>query len=393
MFELIKSLIIICTLSIVFFYLVKSNSKNIISTKEYAKWRNVLLAVVILAFISQQVWFFYFLSAAILIIAAPKNVDSGIAFYLALLFALPALVVEIPGFGGIRFIFDLSYPRLLVIALLIPLLIRGQLRPGLFKLSTDKYVVLLLLLMSALEFRDNTLTNASRNVFLLVLDIYLPYFVISRSLQQPAHLQKAFYALFVGIGALALIGIFETLRHWHLYSGLSQTLTNQFITYDFRSGALRASTIFASPIILGYAMIMALGCLLYLKPLMRSPRLTTLIAFILISCMLATFARGPWVGLLVLIAAFIWTGKNRAKQLALLGLGGFIAMIPLSLTSFGQKIISMLRFVGSQGGDFGNVYLMQHGWFFKDSLSSAHPITAIPLKWRPCARGRALLMW
>lgn len=351
MLELIKSLIIICTLSIVFFYLVKSNSQSIISTKEYLKWRNVLLAVVILAFVSQQVWFFYFLCGAILIITAPKNVESSVAFYIALLFALPVLMVEIPGFGGIRFIFDLSYPRFLVIALLIPLLIRGQLRPKLFKLSTDKYVVLLLLLMSALEFRDNTLTNASRNVFLLVLDIYIPYFVISRALQQPAHLQKSFFALFVAIGALALIGIFETLRHWHLYSALSQTLTNQFIAYDFRSGALRASAIFASPIILGYAMIMALGCLLYLKPLMRSPRLTALMAFILVICMLATFARGPWVGLVVLIAAFIWTGKKRMQQLALLGVSGLIAMIPLSLTSFGQKIISMLPFIGTQGGD------------------------------------------
>lgn len=351
MFELIKSLIIISTLTIVFFYLANLNKPSVISIKEYAKWRNILLAVIIVAFISQQVWFFYVLCGAILIISAPKNAENCVAFYLALLFALPALIVEIPGFGGIRFIFDLSYPRLLVLALLVPLLIGGRLKPKLFQLATDKYVLLLLVLMAALEFRDNTLTNASRNVFLLILDIYIPYFVISRALTQPAHLQKSLYALFVGIGALALIGIFETLRHWHLYNALSQTLSNEFISYDFRSGALRASTIFSSPIILGYAMLIALGCLLYLKPLLRSSRISTLIAFILVSCLLATFARGPWVGLLVLLAAFIWTGKQRARQLALLGVASIVAMIPLSLTSFGQKILSMLPFVGSQGGD------------------------------------------
>lgn len=351
MFELLKSLIIISTLSFLFFYLARQNSKSIINHQEYSKWRNTLLAVLAIAFISQQIWFFYLICTALLIIASPQTTENRVAFYLVLLFALPALIVEIPGFGGIRFIFDMSYPRLLVITLLAALLLKGHLQPRLFKLAADKYVVLLIVLMAALEFRDNTLTNASRNVFLIILDIYIPYFVISRALQQPTHLQKSLYALFLGVGALALIGIFETLRHWHLYSALSQTLSNQFITYDFRAGALRASTIFASPIILGYAMLIAMGCLLYLKPLMQSSRLTTFTGILLFTCMLATFARGPWVGLIFFIAAFIWTGKKRLQQLALLGVAGIIALIPISLTSFGQKIINMLPFVGTQGGD------------------------------------------
>ncbi len=351
MLELLKSLIIITFLSIVFLHLLQKNNQGIISTKEHNKWRNILLAVLFIAFICQQVWVFYFLCGALLIISAPKNSENIVAFYLALLFALPALMVEIPGAGGIRMIFEISYPRLLVLALLVPLLIKTPLRPKLFRLSTDKYVVVLIALMALLEFRDNTLTNASRNVFLIVIDVYIPYFVISRALQQETHLQKSFYALFFGIGALALIGVFETLRHWHLYSALSQTLSNEFISYDFRSGALRATAISASPIVLGYAMVIAFGCLMYLKPLMRSSRLTTVMAFIVVVCLLATFARGPWVGLGFLLAAFFWTGKKRLQNLFLLGMAGVISLIPLSLTSFGQKFINMLPFIGSERVD------------------------------------------
>jgi O-antigen ligase len=200
-----------------------------------------------------------------------------------------------------------------------------------------------------LNFRDNTITNAFRESLITVLTIYFPYFTISRYIQTSEQLRSVITALFIGIFPLTIIGIFEAVKHWHLYDSLSLSLTEipaRKNRYDSRAGLLRATTVFAGPIVYGYAMVIGIGLLLYFRPLISKLhfKLSLLLFVIALIC---SFSRGPWVGLGLLFVVYFWSEKGGVKKIITMGLAGSIMLPLLSLTTFGQKFIDLLPIIGT----------------------------------------------
>ena len=63
--------------------------------------------------------------------------------------------------------------------------------------------------------------------------------------------------------------------------------------------------------------------------------------------LIAAFSRGPWVGTLVLVVAFVGTGSKAGTNLAKLGGVATLGYSALLLTGFAERIADFLPFVGS----------------------------------------------
>jgi O-antigen ligase len=348
------------------FWLSKKALPSFVSAKEFDKWRNIWLVVVAVAFLSSNMWIFSGLLILACIILNVGNITDRTIYYLLIICALPQLQATIPGTMGVNFIFHLTYPRLLVLSLFFVFIIRQYLVPFFsskrsndklhhFSLPTDKYVFLYAGLIAYLNFRDNTTTNALRELFMLLLDIVIPYYIISRAAITTEQMNKILFAIFIGFMPLAVIGIFETAKHWNLYQAASLEIAgpgnaiSQF--YDMRAGSLRASGPFSSPIVFGYILVIAFGLLLYLKPFLKSKKIANFAGAIIIFCLISTMARGPWVGMLILALTYILSGKSKFRSFALITLSGFVSIFALSFTSVGAKLYGLLPFVGSTRSD------------------------------------------
>lgn len=347
MSELFRSFIVIFVLSWVTFGVIKYSLPPFLPEREFRKWRFLWLAVLFAAFVAHSIWVLIGIVTVLCFILVPPKPKDRVIYYLLLVCALPQFTVEIPGFAGIRYIFTLSYTRFLALILLFGIVMKSPPK-RLFSFKSDKYVVLYVLLLCYLTFRDNTFTNGLRESLMKVMDIFVPYFVLSRYLDSKDQLNKAIIALLICMAPFALIGTFEFLKHWHIYNALKHTsLSGKINLYDTREGALRASAIFASPIVLGYVMVIGFGLLLYLQPLIANQRYVKMSGFALLAALLATMARGPWVGFVCLCFAYMWTGRGGIKKIILWTASGAALLPLLSLTPVGDKFVQLLPFIGN----------------------------------------------
>ena len=353
MTEPIRALFFVIFLSGTTYLVLAKPLTNIFSYAELVRFRNTWFLVILCAFLSPNYWIFSFVLFFIFFFYCHKQPDNRVIYYLFLLSILPILTIEIPGFAGIRHLLEINYPRILIFAFLIPLLFQSKIPLSvnlkLFRLSSDKYVVSYVLLCTILSFRDNTFTNALRDCLLLFLDIFIPYYTLSRYLNSTEQLNRAFSVMFLTITSLALIGIFESAKHWLLYNAMTSNLSilPDIGRYDTRSGILRASAIFSGPIILGYALIIGFGLLLYLRPLLKWHKIFFIIGIIIVCGLLATVSRGPWVGFAVFIGIYLWTGRERIKYVLLSSILLLLGSSLLILTPAFDKFIQLLPFIGT----------------------------------------------
>jgi O-antigen ligase len=350
MSELIRSFIVVFSLFSFTLWIVGKNLPSYISQKEFRQWKILILSITSAAFLSPNIWIF-FIVIITLFTFFPRDNNSRIIFYLLLICTVPLLSVDIPGFAGIRYIFEINYNRFLIIVLLLLPFLERKISPRLFSLPSDKYILAFIALVVAANFRDNTITNALRESLLIIIDIFIPYIILSRQINNLEQLNRVFFALFTALIPIAIIGIFETVKGWHLYDALSFSLSGKGTGYDTRAELLRAGAIFKSPIVLGYSMVIGFGLLLYLKPLVKTKFSSNLAGLVFFTSLIATLARGPWVGFVMLIMAYIWVGKAAVKWLTFWGLS-ILASIPLlSLTETGNKFLQLLPFVGTIRSD------------------------------------------
>ena len=350
-----------------------------ISKRELISWRNVWLANQALAFLSPNIWVYY----AVFIIASflwlPKKPESKVFIYILLLGSLPMMQVNLLGFGIVNYLFSLNYARALALVILLPAFLSLVQSAGkqlcLFSQPADKFVVLFIVVISLLDFRDDTALNGVRFTFLHFVDLFLPYYVISRSVTNVENLNKCLTVLLISTGLLACLAVFETLKNWHIYNHLVQHLISaaKVTTSEVRGGMLRAAVTFRTPIMLGFILTVGFGVYLYLSTFIKDNSLKKLPPIVLIAGLICTVSRGPWVGLFFLLLVFIWTGRQKIAQYAKL-MAGFIVALPILLvTPFGQKFIDLLPFVGTIRAetvdyrerlfDMASIVVQRNPWF------------------------------
>ena len=349
----IKSLIFVLLLGALVFLFVERLRLEGLSKRELATWRNIWMLNQSLAFILPGIWFYYGAFALVSFFILPKQAVSRVCIYILLLGSLPMMHIIVPGLGVFNYLFKLHYALALSILVLFPIFLNllktvdKDLR--LFSLPADKFVVLFVVLMSLLNFRDDTFTNGVRFIFLDFIGLFLPYYVISRSITTVEGMNKFLSALLISVGIFALIAIFETVKHWHIYNHLVQHLTglSRVTTSEVRGGMLRAAVTFMTPIVLGTVLTIGFGVYLYMAAFIRNKKLMKIIPIMLVVALICTVSRGPWVGFTFLIVVYIWTGRKKFATYAKV-MAGFVVLLPvLLMSSFGQKFIDLLPFVGT----------------------------------------------
>jgi O-antigen ligase len=203
-----------------------------------------------------------------------------------------------------------------------------------------------------------TFTDALRRAFLFFITIYIPYFVVSRSVTSRRVIVEGMAALCLSCALMAAIALFETARHWLLYAELADHWGYgiPISSYDLRNADLRAMASAGHPLALGYLLAMAFGFWLYLQSHLKSSKYRFGVSLLLWLGLFATYSRGPWI-----IAACVFFIFYALRPRAFPGLlkAGTIAallMVAISLSPLGDKILKALPFFSASQEDASVVY-------------------------------------
>ena len=353
--EHLKALVVILVLATVVFAIAKAPACALASTPgDFERRRNLWFGVTLAAFLAHNFWIYIAVAATLLLYALPRE-PNKLAMYFFLLFAVPAISAQITGLGVINHFFVIHYIRLLALAVLFPAFLSLWTQPDseVFGRSIpDKLIAGYIILNLLLMLMASTFTNTLRvGVFYAFIDIFLPYYVASRSLKNLQGFRDALMAFVVAALVLSAIGAIEFARHWLLYASLGDALGERwgFGQYLGREegGSLRAMATTGHSIVLGYVVAVAVGFFLYLRRSVTSPMAWGLGLLVLIVGLISPVSRGPWVGATAMLLVFVAIGPSPGMRLAKLGLLGAITLPVLLASPLGERIIDYLPFVGT----------------------------------------------
>ncbi len=349
--EYFRSLIVILALSSVFFAFAGRPASAIIGSLHFTTRRNLWFGLTFVAFLAHNFWVYAFLAIPMLIYSY-KHETNPPALFFFVLFALPIGFVQIPGMGLINFLFELSHQRIMALAVLLPAffsLIQKSETISFGRTGPDKVLATYLLLGIVLYLRDNSVTNTTRIALNLFIDVFLPYFVISRSLTNLQAFRDALLSIVLAIMVLAPIAMFEFSTHWLLYSSIKNVLglESAMTGYLGREGRIRAIATAGQPIALGYLMVVAIGFYLFLLRTIRRKLARRIGMGILGGGLIAALSRGPWLGAASLILAFVATGRKPAARLTGLALAAMLTLAVIPMLPGGEKVYNLLPFIGT----------------------------------------------
>jgi hypothetical protein len=360
--EHLKALVVILVLSTATFAVFRRPACGAaILPADFSRRRNLWLALTLLAFLAHNFWIYIFLAGAILLLVSLRDPNKS-ALYFFVLFALPQISVAIPGFGIINQFFVMDYVRLLALVVLLPAAysIRISEQGGGKRMPlADKLLIAYLLLNIVLQFMAISITGTMRNAFYAFIDVYLPYYVLSRSLRNLGALRDAVMSFVTAAAVLSTIGFFEFTRHWLLYHGLDPALG---VHWDFggyleREDSLRAMATTGQPIVLGYVVAVAFGLFLYAGGLVRNATMVIAGFGLLLGGLIAPLSRGPWIGAAIMLPVYLVTGHRAVSNFGKLAVAGLLLLPALYMTPYWEKLVDFLPFVGSV--DEGNITYRQ----------------------------------
>jgi hypothetical protein len=363
-----KALIVVMVATTIMFGLAKPLFTCFMTPQDYGRRRNAWLALTLAAFLLPTFWSFVLVAAVVVGYCVAKE-SNPVALYLFLLLVIPPLREEIPTLGVVNQLFDMNLFRLLSLTLLLPTAIKISRNPppsdprspvARQRLQAADFILLsYVALQIILMFPYESVTATMRRCLLVVIDVLLPYFVVSRACRNKAMIIEAMAAFALAALVIAPLALFEMARGWILYAGLEERWgTAHLIGYLRRGEYLRAQVTAGHPIVLGYAMAVAVGCWMFLQTRIASRGARWLTMLALVAGLTATLSRGPWVGGVVVVFLFLALAPRAASRFETgLLLTVVVAAIAFS-TSFGGKIASQLPFFGWVEGD--SVSYRQH---------------------------------
>ena len=366
--ETIRSLIVVLVLAVPAFYIGRQIASSIIPDREFVIWRNIWFAVTVAAFLSAN--FLVHTAVIFMVCYYARSVRAASpGLFLILLLAVPLGNFEIGGAGIINSLINLNNARLLSIFLLVPMFFArraaGHAQASVYTLP-DWLIVSYVFLLLALQLRSSEATGTAmmRSGTIYVLDVLIPYFAFSRLVTSVEDVRKVFLALVIAVLPLALIAVFELAKGWHLYAALSAAWGSGS-SYLRRAGMLRASASAFESITFGFVAMTALGCMLGIWPAIRTPRIRKIVSGAFAAGLIATLARGPWVGSAVLLAVYFAIKPNQVANVGKLAAIGVVALVLFSLIPGSARLLQFLPFIGSV--DEGSVTYRQQ--LFENSMA------------------------
>lgn len=359
----IKALIVVLTIATVVFQFGKPVALIFGDASDFSRRRNVWFVLTATAFLSPNFWLFVIVAVPVLVWAGRKDTNP-IALYLILLHVIPPIPIEIP-VVGIKELFELNNFRLLSFCVLIPAAWRLKRQKdstrnrGLtaMDLSILAFGLLQLLVyvppdLPDQAFSQDSATNVLRRGFLYFVDVYVLYFVASRSCCNRRALIDSLAAFCLASAIMASVALFETFRSWLLYSNIVERWGEHLVrsslygAYYFRQGFLRAQASAGHALSLGYLLAIAFGFWLYLRAHVASARWRIIVPVLFWLGLLASQARAGLLGAAVIYFAFALLGPRAAPRLLKSLLVATLVLGAASVTPLGQRIMNSIPYFG-----------------------------------------------
>jgi hypothetical protein len=357
----VTALIFVLAMAVPVFWLAKPVALIFSSERDFTRRRNVWLVLTVVGFLSPSFWLFVLVAVPVLISAARKDTNP-VGLYLFLLSVVPATPVDIP-VSGIEHLFPLNIYRLLSLCVLLPLAVRqwrskqaaaAPFAFGAVDVFLIAYGVLFTLLYVPGDWAPghiilpDSFTNLVRRAFLFFIDVYVLYFVVSRTCSSRGAIIDALAAFCLSCALLAPMAVYEAVKGWWLYAALVEQWTgNPQVWWSvLRGGVLRAQVTAEGALILGYVLAIGFGFWLYLKSHVPS-RLARVAGVVLYwAGMLAAYSRGPWIGALSILIAFAALGQRALPRLLKTSALLAICLGAVLASPLGEKITSVLPWTG-----------------------------------------------
>jgi hypothetical protein len=349
-----KALVVVLLCAIAVFAFARPLFLRFTAPGDYALRRNVWFILTIAAFLSPSFWIYVMVAMPVMAWAGYRD-SNPTALYLFLYFVIPPVFIPIPTVL-INQLFALSNARMMSFLILVPAVWRwlASLQRGeRIRLNGLDYTLLAYgLLQLALFIPYESSTNTMRRGFLFLVDTYLVYFAFSRMIRDRHQLADTMGGLCLAAALFAPMAIFESLRGWLLYTGVSDVFGNANIfAWIFRGGSLRAQAATGHSITLGYIVALAIGFWMYLRETQPSKKVNTAFFLLLWLAMFFTYARGPWVMGVLLVVVAVALGSRNAVQMMKIAVVPSMVVLAILVSPFGSKFIDLLPFVGSAGAE------------------------------------------
>lgn len=347
-----KELIVIMFIASAMLMIAKPAFRNIVSANDFNRRAKLWFVITAILFLSNDFWIFM-VGSALAIHVAKIRERNYVALYFMLLFVAPMHASsDIYGFGVMNYVFTLNSVRLLELLILFPaalMLSKGSDTVAFGRVLPDKFLLMYMLLIVLMQLRGTTITDSMRFGFYTYIDIFLPYYVFSRSLKNMDQFKDAMAAMVVAALISAGVAMFEFLKHWPLYTGAVQALGvhSDFGTFLLRGGDLRAQSSASQPIILGYVLMIAIGFYHCLYKINHKKLIGHLLLAILVGGLFASISRGPWVGALAFLIIYNLLSFNALNNTVKVAVVGGVVLLFVLLMPGGEKLINLLPFIGS----------------------------------------------
>lgn len=353
MTALLRAYVVVLVLNVAVFAIAKPVFTAFMSEEDFVRRRNAWFVLTAAAFILPSFWLFVPVAMAVFIHAFRRDPNPA-AVYFFFLISVPLVQLQIPLGGPIRQLFALDYLRLMSFAMLpVVVSLREAQRGGpVLMVDTslrrfDMLICAYLLLQWVVDEHGST-TESLRQGFLLVIDVLVPYYMLSRCCRTPWMLREALACFALAALVLAPLAVIEYLKGWLLWSDIGGRWGQpSSFAYLFRNDALRAQATTGHSIGLGYAMGTAFAFWLGLRGMVRSRWLGFLGVIALCAGMIASLARGPWLAAAFAFVAYLVIAPVSTRD-RVRAMGGLAALAAIALASpMGGKLISYLPFVGT----------------------------------------------
>lgn len=387
----LTTLFMVLVLALVVFHFAAPIARHFTDEGDFARRRGVWLALTVVAFLSPTFWWFVVIAAPLLIWARRRD-SNPIGLYLLLLHVIPPMPLPIPVIG-INELFDLSNYRLLSFCILIPVALQLRRTAAATRINGLQRMDILLLAFGLLQVAlyippdmpghvilPDSATNVLRRAVLFVVDTYVLYFVVSRGCSDRKKIRDAMAAFCLGCAIMALIAVFETLKHWLLYADLELRWVGSYTRmYLERGGTLRAQASSGHSLALGYLLAVAFGFWLYLQADVKSKASRLGVTLLLWLGLMAAYSRGPWIGAVAVYLTFMVVGPRNFVRTVKASAAVAAVFAVVTLTPLGDRIVRVLPFFGGSVDNANVLYrqrLLARSWevflehpFFGDQLA------------------------
>jgi O-antigen ligase len=371
MTQSLKNLLVVLFFATVIFRLAKPIMLAYTPEQDFRRRRTVWYVLTIAAFLAPSPWL-YGAVAVPLLFAAGRKDSNPAALYLFVLHVTPNLVVGVPVLDA------LSTQFMLTIGIMVPAAYRlfvsrtdtevRKLRriDGLFlayiALSCALYIHLL---APNGGFYPTTSIDFVRRLFYSVVEIFVPYFVLSRTNRSRRAIDDSVASLWLPCAVMAALAIFETVRSWPLYGVIPQDWGIHIAPFLIRGDSLRAMASAGHPLALGYLLAIAFGCWLYLQQRVRSQLARLGFGGLLWLGEFASFSRGPWMCMVLIYFLFVVQMPRAVSAVTRWLVVGALAATAVAFSPLGDKVASLVPFLGGHVDTDSIAYrqrLWDRGW-------------------------------